>query len=149
MEFNISLPERIRIDIINKSKNLSNFKNKSGIYIFYSKFGKCLYVGKSNDLYLRINSHLQYKSAIEFTSDFNDFLNKFKSNFYNIVDVYEIDEKDLDMFETLLINKLNPYFNIQYNKNKNISDFKLLFEKISNEISGEQEYHLKQLKEIL
>ena len=53
------------------------------------------------------------------------------------------------MFETLLINKLNPYFNIQYNKNKNISDFKLLFEKISNEISGEQEYHLKQLREIL
>ena len=149
MEFNISLPEKIRIDIINNSQDLVNFKNKSGIYIFYSKFGKCLYIGKSNDLHSRINSHLNYKSAIQFTSDFNDFLNKFKSNFYYIVDVFEINEKDLDMFETLLVNKLNPYFNIQYNKNKNISDFKLLFEKISNEISGEQEYHIKQLKEIL
>jgi excinuclease UvrABC nuclease subunit len=149
MEFNISLPEPKRIDLIIMSHPLFNFKNKSGIYIFYSKFGKCLYIGKSNDLYSRINSHLNYKSANAFTNDFNDFLNKFKSNFYNIVDIFEIDEKDLDMFETLLINKLNPYFNIQYNKNKNISDFKLLFEKISNEISGEQEYNIKQLREIL
>jgi len=149
MEFNISLPEPKRIDLIIMSQDLYDFKNKSGIYIFYSKFGKCLYIGKSSDLYSRINSHLNYKSANEYTNDFNDFLNKFKSNFYNIVDVFEIDEKDLDMFETLLINKLNPYFNIQYNKNKNMSDFKLLFEKISNEISGEQEYHLKALREVL
>ena len=149
MEYSIILPNPKRIILSNPYTDIDKFINKSGIYIFYSEYGKCLYIGKSMNLSTRIKSHLFNKSTYNIEYSFNHFFNNFKKDFYYIVDIIEVDKKDLDMYETLLINKLKPFFNIQYNDNQTIIEFKRLYEKINYEVSGKKEYYCKKLIESL
>jgi hypothetical protein len=74
-----------------------------GVYLFYSENNTILYVGKTNDLGLRINGHLSGRSGNT---------KCFKHLFHKATMYFIESEADRDIYETYFINKLSPLFNI-------------------------------------
>ena len=133
MKINIDLPIPIKYNFILREDNFNELDNLCGVYVFYNcntVSDMCVYVGKSINLKNRLNTY-KSKKEIDFTNcNFNDFFNNFKIDFFHGLFVYVCDKKDIHILETYLINKLNPYFNIQYSENKDITEFKSMFEYI-------------------
>jgi excinuclease UvrABC nuclease subunit len=87
--------------------NISTYKTvkkKSGIYKIYNKDGKLMYIGQTDNLRRRIYEH---------------FNGKRKGYFIEIVQYFYVEIEDefirhayLDMYETYLIRKLRPKYNV-------------------------------------
>ena len=45
-------------------EKVNKLPNKSGVYLFKSKEGRILYIGKANDIQKRVKSHLKSSSNI-------------------------------------------------------------------------------------
>ena len=96
-------------DFVSLPKNdLSQVKGKAGIYVLLDKDDVILYVGKSADLFQRLNMHINSRDI----SYAKPFIEKIK--------YFEVfNDLDLEIYETYVINQLRPLFNISkvYNYN--------------------------------
>ena len=115
-------------DLINKF-NLNNIPSSHGVYIF-SNEQNIKYIGKSNNLKNRINSHLSYSRS-------------FKSNkivnYSNNIDVISLNNELLSLIvEHRLINKFKPQLNRGGRISTNIYWVKLKSNKYNFEISKVQ-----------
>ena len=82
-------------------------KNKKGIYFFYDVNKELIYIGKSENIYSRINQYFSYHSVKHLHYKFKKFV-KYMS--FKLVDT------DLKNIEKELIQKHRPDLNVQYNE---------------------------------
>ena len=92
------------IDLDLPESKIINLKKKEvipeygGVYAFYSKEGYLIYVGKATSFRRRMNYHL--------SDGYKKFIQR--------MEVFRIDEEtDREIYETYLINKWKPLFNIR------------------------------------
>ncbi|MFB5932980.1 nucleotide excision repair endonuclease [Peribacillus frigoritolerans] len=98
----VSLPIPEVKATINCIADLVGFKDISGIYCIYSEGGKLLYVGKSQCLKNRLSAHFGGYSNMK------DICHMF---YY--AEIYEMENgADRDIYETYMINKLKPLYNV-------------------------------------
>lgn len=90
------------------------FKDKAGIYMFINKINKKVYIGKSNDLFTRINFYTKKTSK---TSSFNSKIFKalgkygFNNFAFSIIEYCPVEE--LSKREQYYIDMIKPQYNIR------------------------------------
>lgn len=84
--------------------------NEGGLYFMYSKYSELLYIGYSNNLGARINTHSTSSSN---TSHFINNVHYIKIMYSTEFDWFRDVYKDCIDIEHFLINKLNPSQNKQ------------------------------------
>lgn len=91
---------------------LKELPKSPGCYKFFDKYNNIIYVGKSKNIYKRVNSYF-YKSSIE-----NERLYELIKRIYNIE--YQLVDSELDalILEYILIKKYKPWFNSQMKPDK-------------------------------
>ena len=87
-------------------KILFNLPEQPGVYRFYDKNGKILYVGKAKNLRKRVGSYFTSKSANSFKSKI------LTSKIHDITYVVVDSESDALLLENNLIKKLQPRYNV-------------------------------------
>ncbi|WP_342439325.1 nucleotide excision repair endonuclease [Paenibacillus sp. FSL L8-0436] len=101
---------------------------KSGIYVFYDRLGRPLYIGKSKDLSRRLKEHLG--------SGRSEF-----SHLIESIRIYlEPNQCYVDIYETYLINELKPPFN--YDKAHYAERYLIVADRLS-----EVEVRLREIEE--
>lgn len=85
-------------------ENYKNVERKSGIYKIYNKDNKLMYVGQTRNLRRRLSEHFIGKRKGYFIETVRYFYVDFEEDF--------ITESYLDMYETFLIRKLKPQYNV-------------------------------------
>lgn len=106
-------------------ENLDRTPHSSGIYVFFDKENKPLYVGQASDLNSRINLHFSGKSNTSFYSHLF-----FECRFFE-----EDNQLNKDIYEMYLINTLYTQINLAKNYTKvNEKPTKLPKRKMSEKI---------------
>ncbi|PID87485.1 hypothetical protein CSB07_00750 [Candidatus Gracilibacteria bacterium] len=106
------------------NKDLSSIPKKPGVYLFMDKNGKIIYIGKSINLFSRVNSYFNGKSKLSFAK---------KQMVKQIVDIKTIivnNETESLILETTLIKKHLPKYNILMKDGKNHIYIKITKEEI-------------------
>ncbi|WP_456363073.1 nucleotide excision repair endonuclease [Priestia aryabhattai] len=85
--------------------NYKSVKKKCGVYRIYNKDGKLMYVGQTKNLRRRLYEHFTEKRKGYFIQTVRFFYVDFEDEF--------ITKSYLDMYETYLIRKLKPRYNVQ------------------------------------
>nr|MDD3719777.1 excinuclease ABC subunit UvrC [Candidatus Gracilibacteria bacterium] len=101
---------------------LKSIPKSPGIYQFFNKDGKIIYIGKSVNLFSRVNSYFNGKSKLNFAKK------KMVSEIDKIETIVVNNEKESLILETTLIKKHKPKYNILMKDDKNH-----LYIKITNE----------------
>jgi hypothetical protein len=89
-------------DLTVDARDLSEVPHISGVYVFYSEDGVCLYVGKSMDLHRRICEHL-FRDAF--------YTRRYNENFKRISFIFHNEIQTLGVLEQRIINELKPVLN--------------------------------------
>lgn len=103
MSIEITLPKpSMSMKLGNFRRNYIKLKEKGGVYFLYNVDDELIYVGKSKNLYSRINQHITgHGKSINFSH-----------LIYRIDVVFESDELYRELYETYAINTLKPIYNI-------------------------------------
>jgi excinuclease ABC subunit C len=102
--------------------NISNIPNQPGVYMFLSKSGKILYVGKAKNLKLRVSSYFNNtKKAIK--------TERMLSNAYDIKFIVTKNEVEAFLLESNIIKTEKPKYNILLKDSKSYPYIKLTDEK--------------------
>jgi hypothetical protein len=98
----VKLPELEKEATIYCIADLNDYEDIGGIYRIYSETGKILYVGKAKCFKSRVGAHLRGTTN---TSNV--------SHLFHYAEIFELkNEVDRDIYETYLINKLKPKYNV-------------------------------------
>ncbi|KGR91358.1 hypothetical protein CD30_05950 [Ureibacillus massiliensis 4400831 = CIP 108448 = CCUG 49529] len=97
------IPEDDGVVMISDYKQ--NVKEKAGVYRIYNEQDRIMYVGQSHNLKRRIGEHFRGKRKGYYIYRVRYFYVEHENNF--------ILNSFLDLYETLLIRKLNPRYNKQ------------------------------------
>lgn len=103
----ICLENREYIENKNKTKSikaLMDMPNGPGVYLLYDKEGTLLYVGKAGLIRSRIKQHLDVKP---------DILYGYGHNVYRADYLLVTSATERDIYQTYMINTLNPILNIE------------------------------------
>jgi len=93
-----------------KKDNLDSLPKEPGVYIFYDKKGRILYIGKANNLKERVKNHFNQPNYKD-----NLFINEVEKVGY----IPLSSEIEALILESQLIKKLQPKFNILFRDDKN------------------------------
>jgi excinuclease ABC subunit C len=88
-------------------EKVNNLPNKPGVYLFKSKDGRILYIGKANDIQKRVKSHLKSSSNI--------YLRDEIININELEVDYEVTKSEVTalLLEAKLIRKYKPLYNVR------------------------------------
>lgn len=103
---------------------------QGGVYFLYDVNGNLLYVGKSVNLYSRINQHLTGQGkSVQF------------AKFVSRIDVIFVsDDYEREIYETYAINMLKPSYNISKQYRKSFTDEQYEAHSQVNELRTEREF---------
>ncbi len=91
---------------------LKNIPTNSGIYQYFDKNGKLLYVGKAKNLKNRIKSYFSFTPILAPSSKLSTRIYKMISETYDINYIITPNENDALILENSLIKQLKPKYNI-------------------------------------
>lgn len=140
MAINITMPdEKLMIkrwDFVNHREYLWSSDGRKGVYILKSADDHVLYVGKSTQLYARINDHIRGRGASDAFSHLID----------SITIYFVTRSEDLDIYETHAINEMSP----EYNRDKVYANKSFIaesekYERVCEELS-EIRYEIADMK---
>ncbi len=93
-------------------EQIKNLPHKPGVYHYYDKDGRLLYIGKAKDLSKRVKSYFRFSETLSanptLSSRIKKMINEAKSLHYIIVD----SEHDALILENSLIKQLKPKYNV-------------------------------------
>lgn len=83
--------------------DVANFAGFGGVYMMYGYKGELLYVGKTADFRKRLTEHYNKRSNT------SGFIQRVK-----MIEIYEVESAaDADIYETYLINRMQPKHNVR------------------------------------
>jgi hypothetical protein len=103
MECKIAIPRSNVVISTTKDIVINTIEKEPGVYLFYNNMDQIMYIGKASNMRNRIMSHILGNSN---TADVCH-------NFSKVECIYVDDPTDRDIYETYLINTLQPPLNIE------------------------------------
>lgn len=88
-------------------KGGERFPDRGGVYTFYNEYHEPLYVGITVSLYKRIPEHLQSAKG---NIDLVNYINSGRDGYVSVF--YEGSKRYQEIYESYLIAKLSPRFNV-------------------------------------
>ncbi|MDD3793936.1 MAG: excinuclease ABC subunit UvrC [Candidatus Gracilibacteria bacterium] len=113
-------------------KILKNLPKSPGIYQFFNEAGIIIYIGKSVNLFSRVNSYFNGKSKLNFAKQ------KMVEQISDIKTILTNNETESLILETTLIKKYEPKYNILMKDGKNHTYIKITDEYIPQVIKTRQ-----------
>jgi excinuclease UvrABC nuclease subunit len=131
MSINITLPEpSLSMKFGDIRKNYDNLNEKGGVYLLYDVNDRLLYVGKSVNLYSRINQHITGHGK---SAQFSDLI-------FRVDVIVERDALFREIYETYAINTLFPPYNASKLFNYKRDDKQYEIETKLDELITEREF---------
>ncbi len=93
-------------------RELQNLPNSPGIYKFYDKNGKLLYIGKAKVLKNRVKSYFKFTPSLAPASKLSLRIQKMINEAYHLEFMISPSEYDALILENSLIKELKPKYNI-------------------------------------
>jgi len=93
-------------------EKLQNLPNDSGVYQYFDKNNRLLYIGKAKNLKNRVKSYFQFTPHLAPSSQLSYRISKMISEVVNLEYIIVPNENDALILENSLIKQLKPKFNI-------------------------------------
>lgn len=103
----LSIPETAETLSVAQLEQGKRFKDLGGVYIFYNSFHEPLYVGISDSVAKRVPKHIKWGTG---NPDLYHYFKEGKDGYVSVF--YEDSKAYQEVYESYLIYRLNPRFNI-------------------------------------
>ena len=97
---------------MNLEEKLKNLPNQAGVYQYFDKKGRLLYIGKAKVLKNRVKSYFQFTPTLAPSSQLSYRIAKMVSEVFDLEYIVVPNENDALVLENSLIKQLKPKYNI-------------------------------------
>jgi len=97
---------------MNLEKKLQNLPNNAGVYQYFDKHGRLLYIGKAKILKNRVKSYFSFTPKLSPSNKLSARIHKMISEVYDLEYIIVKNENDALILENSLIKQLKPKYNI-------------------------------------